>query len=70
MQRQQITENPFSLLMNPDAVHAALAQSDRLNRLKSQVWRPLDQPMIPHSTTDVASFDDDAETQEDDCADR
>lgn len=70
MQRQQITENPFSLLMNPDAVHAALAQSDLLNGLKSQVWRPLDQPMIPRTTTDVASFDDEVETHEDDCADR
>ena len=27
MQRHQITANPFALLMNPEAVHAALAQS-------------------------------------------
>ena len=65
MQHQHITANPFALLMNPEAVHAALAQSDRLNSLKSRVWRPVDQPLIPHATTDVASFDEEVDATED-----
>jgi hypothetical protein len=65
MQHQHITANPFALLMNPEAVHAALAQSDRLNSLKSRVWRPLDQPLIPRATTDVASFDEEVDATED-----
>lgn len=60
MQRQQITENPFALLMNPEAVHAALAQSDRLRGLKSQVWRPLDQPLIPRTADEVEGFDEES----------
>ena len=64
MQHQHITANPFALLMNPEAVHAALAQSERLNSLNSRVWRPLDQPLIPCTTTDVAAFDDAVEATE------
>lgn len=66
MQRHQITANPFALLMNPEAVHAALAQSDRLNGLKSQVWRPLDQPLLPHTATDASAFDESVEAAEED----
>ena len=66
MQRHQITENPFALLMNPEAVHAALAQSGRLKGLKSQVWRPLDQPLLPHATPDLSAFDDSVDTGEED----
>ena len=49
----------------PEAVHAALAQSERLNSLKSRIWRPLDQPLIPRATTDVDTFDVAIETSED-----
>ena len=65
MHHQHITANPFALLMNPEAVHAALAQSERLNSLKSRIWRPLDQPLIPRATTDVDTFDVAIETTED-----
>ena len=61
MQHQHIIENPFALLMNPEAVHAALAQSERLNSLKSRVWRPLDQPLIPRTDSDLETFDEAAE---------
>lgn len=37
--------NPFALMMDPDAVFAAVAQSDGLSRLNSQICRPLDKPM-------------------------
>lgn len=66
MQHQHITANPFALLMDPEAVHAALAQSAHLNSLKSRVWRPLDQPLIPRSSSDVDAFDESVETTIDD----
>jgi len=65
MQNQHITANPFALLMNPEAVHAALAQSERLSKLNSKVWRPLDQPIIPRTGNDTADFDLDIESTED-----
>jgi hypothetical protein len=65
MQHQHITANPFALLMNPEAVHAALAQSEHLNSLKSRVWRPLDQPLIPRTTDDAEAFDESVEATED-----
>jgi hypothetical protein len=61
MQHQHIIANPFALLMNPEAVHAALAQSEHLNSLKSRVWRPLDQPLIPRTSADASAFDDSME---------
>jgi hypothetical protein len=43
--------------MNPEAVHAALASSDRLSRLNSRVFRPLDKPLIPQADKMSADFD-------------
>ena len=42
---QPIESNPFALMMDPEAVFAALAGSDRLARLKSRICRPLDKPL-------------------------
>ncbi len=39
--------NPFSLLVSPEAVSKAVADSERLARLRRRVCRPLDKPMIP-----------------------
>jgi hypothetical protein len=36
--------SPFDLLLNPEAVLAAIHNSERLNRLNSRVCRPLDRP--------------------------
>lgn len=58
MQHPNLTSNPFSLLMNPEAIHAALAQSERLSQLSSRIWRPLDQPLIPRTANDSDDFDD------------
>jgi hypothetical protein len=44
MPTPQTVSNPFALMMDPDAVFAALANSDRLGRLKSRICRPLDNP--------------------------
>ena len=57
MQPSQHVSNPFALLLNPEAVHAALQDSVRLNGLKSKVWRPLDQPIIPRASDAVNEFD-------------
>lgn len=53
----QTPSNPFALLMNPDAVVQAMERSDRLSRLKRRVCRPLDKPLIPRTTKDVADYD-------------
>ena len=44
MTTPQTVGNPFALMMDPEAVFAALARSDRLGRLKSRVCRPVDKP--------------------------
>lgn len=46
MTHAQIAANPFALMLNPEAVFAAIEKSDRLARLKSQICRPLDKPMV------------------------
>lgn len=61
MEQQQIAANPFALLLDPEAVHAALQQSTSLTRLKSRVWRPLDRTSGPISASETPSeseFDD------------
>lgn len=47
MQKQGLYANPFALMMDPQAVFAAMERSERLNRLQSRVCRPLDKPLIP-----------------------
>ena len=61
MEQQQIIANPFALLLNPEAVHAALQQSAALNRLRSRVWRPLDRssgPLVAEEVANGAEADD------------
>ena len=38
--------NPFALLLDPQAVLAQIAHSERLERLQRRVCRPLDKPML------------------------
>lgn len=38
--------NPFALLIDPEAILAAVAGSDRLARLRSRICRPLDKPLL------------------------
>jgi hypothetical protein len=45
----QVAANPFALMTNPEAVFAAMARSDRLQRLTSRMCRPLDKVMLPKS---------------------
>ena len=56
MQRSQLVSNPFSLLMNPQAVLDAMEKSERLGQLASRICRPLDKiPGVPETgAPDVA----------------
>ena len=42
MTQAQIVSNPFALMMEPEAVFAAIERSERLARLQSRICRPLD----------------------------
>lgn len=61
----QTASNPFALMMDPEAVFAALAGSDRLTRLKSRVCRPLDKPQVARSEDGKAEPDERLEPAED-----
>jgi hypothetical protein len=43
----QVAANPFALMTNPEAIFAAMATSDRLQRLNSRMCRPLDKVQPP-----------------------
>jgi hypothetical protein len=50
--------NPFVMMTDPETILAAVERSERLNRLSSRVYRPLDRPLIPKvGAKDVADFD-------------
>ncbi len=53
MTTTQAAANPFVLLLNPQAVFAAIENSDRLARLASRICRPLDrhQPELTDGET-------------------
>jgi hypothetical protein len=61
MARLHPSTNPFALMMEPEAIFRALESSERLNRLKSRICRPLDQPLIAktegNGAAEVAEFD-------------
>ena len=62
MTTTQAAANPFVLLLNPQAVFAAIENSDRLARLASRICRPLDKLPAPtadgETTVEVASGTD------------
>ncbi len=55
--------NPFALMMDPDAIFAAIETSERLLRLKSRICRPLDEPRVAGSS-EAKSFDEAFEAME------
>jgi hypothetical protein len=58
MTTAQTASNPFALLMEPEAIFAAMASSDRLARLKSRICRPLDKPLVARpEDADSEAFD-------------
>lgn len=61
-----VVGDPFAMLINPQAVLAAIEQSGRLGALNSRVCRPLDKPLIPkRDNEDQRSFDELAEEARD-----
>ncbi|MCV2348277.1 hypothetical protein [Paucibacter sp. Y2R2-4] len=64
--------SPFAMLLNPEQVLRAMEHSDRLNRLHSRVYRPLDKPLIAKNKLADADFDrmvDEAEDEDLSCVD-
>ena len=50
--------NPFAMLLDPEQYAREAAHSDRLNRLRSRIYRPLDKPLIPKAVSaDQSAFD-------------
>lgn len=67
MTTTQADANPFVLMVNPQAVFAAIENSERLARLASRICRPLDrhQPALADGeTADVADAELDATADE------
>lgn len=57
--------NPFAMLLDPAAVAHEVACSERLARLRSRVYRPLDKPLIAHrGAADQARFDEEIDAAE------
>ncbi|MDD5029592.1 MAG: hypothetical protein PHH58_08855 [Rhodoferax sp.] len=48
------TANPFSLMMEPELVLAAMAHSTQLRALRRHKLHPLDKPLIPLSAQALA----------------
>lgn len=48
------TANPFSLMMEPELVLAAMAHSSQLRSLRRHKLHPLDKPLIPLSPQELA----------------
>ncbi|MBK1686340.1 hypothetical protein [Rubrivivax gelatinosus] len=46
MARITSRSNPFTLMMNPEIVLAAIERSERLGQLNRRICRPLDRPML------------------------
>jgi hypothetical protein len=58
---------PFAMMLDPQAVIAAVEKSGCLEHLKRRVCRPLDKPLIPkRPSAELAEFDSAIDDAEDD----
>ncbi len=57
MQTHVNVDNPFALMLDPESVFKAIDRSDRLARLRSEIFRPLDKPLISTLPEIVVNFD-------------
>jgi hypothetical protein len=55
--------DPFAMMMDPQAVLAAVQSSERLQQLQSKIHRPLDKPLLPRSGADAADYDHDIDLE-------
>jgi hypothetical protein len=65
MDKSSLVSNPFALMMNPDAVLAAMAGSDRLGRLQRRICKPLDKPLIPKTPDETTVSDHEIDDSDD-----
>ena len=57
--------NPFTMMMNPEAILAAMERSERLQGLQRRVCRPLDRPLIPKlKAADLAAYDNEIDDED------
>jgi hypothetical protein len=56
-----VVANPFALMIEPEAIFAAIERSDRLARLKSTICHPLDKPRPEQPPVELKMFDDEVE---------
>ena len=62
---QDFAANPFAMLLDPERVVHEVAASERLARLRSRIYRPLDKPLIAHrGADDQAAFDEEVDAAE------
>ena len=52
--------NPFALMLDPAAVVRAMEQSDRLARLQSRIYRPLNKPLVGNAEQAEEILSDDS----------
>ena len=57
MQTIQQVANPFALMIDPQSVLNAMDRSDRLSRLRSEIFRPLDKPLLAKLPASVLAYD-------------
>jgi hypothetical protein len=55
--------NPFALITDPQSVFTAIERSERLARLHSRVYRPLDRPLLDSVPRESAEFDNTIEAE-------
>jgi hypothetical protein len=61
--------NPFALMLDPQAVLAQIAHSERLERLQRRICRPLDRPLSTGGpAAEGDDFDDPVDVNADDQA--
>ena len=53
--------NPFALMLDPQAVLAQIAHSERLERLQRRICRPLDKPALGTVSDDSIDLADPAD---------
>lgn len=58
MNTVQLSANPFAMMIDPQAVITAMDRSDRLARLRRQVYHPLDKPLLARRDAKMAAFDE------------
>ncbi len=63
---QGTAANPFAMLLDLERVVREVECSERLNRLRRRVFRPLDKPVIAKTAEDGIDFDYQLDASNDD----